>query len=122
MSSSILSYDVASVGSSGCPFCDYAGPSPVLFENDRVFVIEPLTPVVPGHVLVIPKRHVADAFEDPAVTGMTAKLAVRYARASGIRAANIITSVGTVATQTVRHLHVHIVPRAEDDGLRLPWT
>jgi histidine triad (HIT) family protein len=34
---------------------------------------------------------------------------------------NIITSAGTEATQTVFHLHVHIVPREAGDGLELPW-
>lgn len=36
--------------------------------------------------------------------------------------ANIITSKGSLATQTVFHLHVHLVPRAAGDGLPLPWT
>jgi histidine triad (HIT) family protein len=37
-------------------------------------------------------------------------------------AANLITSKGSAATQTVFHLHVHLVPRQVDDGLPLPWT
>jgi len=36
--------------------------------------------------------------------------------------ANIITSIGSAATQTVMHAHIHIVPRAEGDGLKLPWA
>lgn len=35
---------------------------------------------------------------------------------------NLITSAGAEATQSVFHLHVHIVPRGENDGLALPWT
>lgn len=37
-------------------------------------------------------------------------------------AANLITSRGGAATQTVFHLHVHVVPREAGDGLALPWT
>ena len=36
--------------------------------------------------------------------------------------ANLITSIGAAATQTVFHLHVHVVPRHEGDGLLLPWS
>lgn len=35
---------------------------------------------------------------------------------------NLITSSGRWATQTVKHLHIHYVPRRKDDGLTLPWT
>jgi diadenosine tetraphosphate (Ap4A) HIT family hydrolase len=35
---------------------------------------------------------------------------------------NLITSDGAAATQTVKHLHVHIVPRRDGDGLTLPWS
>ncbi|MFI0712504.1 HIT domain-containing protein [Streptomyces inhibens] len=35
---------------------------------------------------------------------------------------NVITSRGPSATQTIRHLHIHLVPRADGDGLLLPWT
>ena len=35
---------------------------------------------------------------------------------------NLITSAGIPATQSVLHLHIHIVPRYENDGLHLPWT
>ncbi len=35
---------------------------------------------------------------------------------------NVITSRGAAATQTVRHLHVHVVPRRQGDGILLPWT
>lgn len=37
-------------------------------------------------------------------------------------AANLITSKGDAATQSVLHLHVHVVPRQADDDLPLPWT
>lgn len=100
-----------------CPFCDYAGPSKVLLERDGVFFIEPLNPVTPGHVLAIPRQHIEDALADPEVTGEVMEVAAWFATGD----CNLITSVGAAATQTVRHLHIHIVPRREGDGLLLPW-
>jgi histidine triad (HIT) family protein len=104
-----------------CPFCDYAGPSPVLADYGHVFIIVPVNPVVPGHVLAVPKKHADDAVANPQLASDTVEVAAQYAPEVA-SACNLITSVGAAATQTVRHLHVHIVPRAEGDGLRLPWT
>lgn len=104
-----------------CPFCEIvAGEAPAtILRNWRdVLVIVPLNPVTDGHVLVIPKHHVADAVEEPQVTADVMAAAAMYAD----RPCNIITSAGSHATQTVFHLHVHVVPRREGDGLHLPWT
>lgn len=108
---------------SECPFCRIAERDPdeqIMRVIGDSFVIEPLNPVTPGHLLVIPTKHVEDATEDPSITGATMYAASLVARVSGD--CNIITSVGEAATQTVRHLHVHVVPRASYDGLHLPWT
>lgn len=99
-----------------CPFCE-------MFEQDpdlpSVHVMEPMHPVVQGHRLVIPRLHVADATTDPETTSyVMARAAVL---ANDLKPCNIITSVGKEATQTVFHLHVHVVPRRAGDGLTLPW-
>lgn len=106
-----------------CVFCQIiAGEAPatVVREWDDVLAIRPRGGVNEGHVLVTPKTHVADAGTDPAVSAAT------MARAAELMAehpnANIITSRGADATQTVFHLHIHVVPRQEGDGLALPWT
>lgn len=104
----------------GCVFCDIAqGEAPATFvrEWDDAIAIVPLSPVVDGHLLVIPRRHVADAASDQD----TSAAAMRRAAEIVPRPANIITSLGVEATQSVFHLHLHIVPRAENDGLALPW-
>ncbi|GAA3918290.1 hypothetical protein GCM10022244_29400 [Streptomyces gulbargensis] len=74
-----------------------------------------------GHVLVIPRVHVADAIEDPDVTAAAVRRAAQYAAEIGTDL-NLITNVGPDATQTVPHLHWHVVPRTAGDGLPLPWT
>ena len=82
---------------------------------------EPLNPVTPGHMLFVPVRHVASALDDPYETALTMEIASRWA-ARLAEDFNLITSAGAAATQTVRHLHIHLVPRREGDGLHLPWT
>lgn len=102
-----------------CPFCDYAGPSEVIRRWHGVFAIEPLRPVVPGHVLVVPEVHVTDVGSAPWVTASVMKAAGDLA--SKLESANVLTSKGRAATQTVDHLHVHVIPREEGDGIPLPW-
>jgi histidine triad (HIT) family protein len=78
----------------------------------------PLNPVTRGHVLIASTAHVEDALADPVATAFVMRRAAEWATAP----CNLITSVGAEATQTVRHLHIHVVPRSEADGLALPWT
>lgn len=112
------------VSSAKCPFCAIvAGTAPAvqLVDHGAAVSFVPLGPVTPGHLLVVPRRHVEDAAEDPATTAATFGVAAELAAAAG-RDCNLITSKGKAATQTVRHLHVHLVPREDGDGLALPWT
>ncbi|OHT47970.1 hypothetical protein BKG71_25700 [Mycobacteroides chelonae] len=51
-----------------------------------------------------------------------ADAAAVYLQRRGDIQANVITSIGPDATQTVFHTHIHVVPRRENDGLHLPWT
>lgn len=105
----------------GCPFCDYDDPGRIIEESLTSYVIRPLNPVTEGHVLVIPHEHVEHFTVRPDVTAAVMGHAARYARLT-YGDCNLITSRGAAATQTVRHLHVHLVPRADGDGLRLPWS
>lgn len=106
-----------------CPFCTIAANRP---GDSEIMVIEPLEPVTPGHLLIVPRVHFRDASADP-------NLAARclFVAACGIRDGafgiehgdtNLITSIGRHATQSVFHFHLHVVPRREGDGLHLPWT
>lgn len=105
-----------------CPFCAIvAGTAPAVDFRDwhETVSFTPLRLVTEGHTLFVPKRHVRDATEDSHLTGQVFRQAAVYAR--GIDA-NLITSIGSAATQTVFHMHVHVVPRRHGDGLALPWT
>jgi histidine triad (HIT) family protein len=109
-----------------CPFCarieagEYDRIRYGLPGGLRIVSFEPLNPVTPGHLLVVPGVHVEHAGVAPEVTAGTMHFAAELAHL--FESANLITSIGTPATQTVRHLHIHVVPRREGDGLALPWT
>lgn len=108
----------------GCPFClivDGQAPATIVRDWSDAVAIVPLGPVVEGHTLIIPKTHVTDFADDPDVTGATARRAAQLCRDLDLVHANLITSRGVHATQSVWHLHLHLVPRAANDGLALPW-
>jgi histidine triad (HIT) family protein len=117
--------DVATGAAPGpCPYCAIVlrtAPAEVIRRWPDALAFRPPDPVVDGHLLVIPNAHVPNALTDPVVTGVVMQRAVELGWLYGCDL-NMITSVGPAATQTVRHLHVHIVPRFPDDGLPLPWT
>lgn len=98
-----------------------ASPGDVVRVWDDALALVPLGPVVEdGHLLVIPRAHVADVAEDACVSAAT------MARAAQILAdldwsANVVTSRGSEATQSVFHLHLHIVRRVTGDAVSLPW-
>jgi histidine triad (HIT) family protein len=106
-----------------CPFCER-----VLNEDydrnrsdDYGVCFEPLNPVTPGHLLVVSRVHLETPVSSPYITGKLMDLAAQITARLNTDA-NIITSSGPAATQTVRHCHLHIVPRHAGDGLKLPWT
>lgn len=94
------------------------------YDDGDAFAVtfRPLKPVGPGHRLFVPRVHVADALEDPMVTAMAVRYATEWAGRQGLGALNLITSRGPEATQSVFHMHWHLVPRLKHDGYHLPWT
>ena len=86
----------------------------------------PLAPATLGHSLVIPKVHYADLWQLPneaAGQVMDACLVVSRAvrDAFAPEGLNLINSAGEVATQTVFHVHFHVVPRWRDDHIGRIW-
>lgn len=105
-----------------CPFCGRVERIEYDYDDLWSVAFQPLNPVTPGHFLVVPRKHVSHALESPGSAGKALELAGYLANQMGLESANFITSAGRDATQTVFHLHVHVVPRREGDGLALPWT
>lgn len=109
---------------SDCVFCLIAAgkaPANVVTDWPDAIAIVPLNPVVAGHILVIPRVHVEDFAADPIVSAVVMARAAEMISWQRHKSANLITSMGAAATQTVFHLHLHVVPRTEGDGLALPW-
>lgn len=108
---------------SDCPFCARIAAGEYDYDDDYSVAFQPLNPVTPGHFLVVPRRHVKSALDSPPrYLGRAMEFAADLAGQMGLTDCNFITSAGAAATQTVFHLHVHVVPRREGDGLALPWT
>lgn len=109
-----------------CVFCDVERiETPVRFIRGRAtgvrcMVFEPLNPATPGHELVVPVEHAEDATKDWTLAAGAMEVAAWLAWRHD--AANIITNIGEAATQSVFHLHLHVVPRAHGDRLPLPWS
>ncbi|MFF2502702.1 HIT family protein [Streptomyces sp. NPDC058067] len=112
-----------------CPFCRIvAGTAParLVGAGPEVVAFLPLRPVHPGHVLVVPRRHLADIWDlDEATATAVSRTVLEVAHA--VRAVfrpdglNVIQSSGSAATQTVPHLHVHVVPRFANDRMGPIW-
>lgn len=105
-----------------CPFCARIAAGEYDYENISNVAFQPLNPVTPGHFLVVPRNHVQHALEAPSRAASALAFAAHLANAMDLTDANFITSAGAVASQTVFHLHVHVVPRRAGDGLALPWS
>lgn len=104
-----------------CVFCEIVegkSPAKIVREWEDAVALIDANPIVDGHMLVIPRKHVTDVTEDPDVSSAVMRAAAELAEAP----CNIITSAGSEATQTVFHLHLHVVPRTAHDGLALPWA
>ena len=85
-----------------------------------------INPATRGHLLVVPRQHVRDLLEidekDLAATTATAqRMARRVAERLDADGVNLLNSCGPAAWQVVFHFHVHVIPRYDDDPLRLPW-
>ena len=113
-----------------CPFCEIIQrddpDAREVYRDEHVVAFFPTEPAVLGHTMVVPRRHVADIWElDEETASHLARSTVRLAGA--IREAvhpeglNIIQSNGEAATQTVFHLHVHLVPRWDGDAMGPIW-
>jgi histidine triad (HIT) family protein len=112
-----------------CIFCAIAAgdaPARLVYEGPRTLAFLDINPATRGHTLVIPRDHSTDLLDAaPEDVEEVATVAQRIARAAvdhlGADGVNLLQSTGAAAFQTVFHLHVHVVPRYEDDGIRLPW-
>lgn len=110
-----------------CLFCKIIEgtlPSAKIYENEHVVAFLDINPVHPGHALVVPKRHSTSLFDMPDddiahVFHVAKKIAQAVKEATGAGGVNVNMNNDAAAGQVVFHSHIHIVPRFENDGLRL---
>ena len=113
-----------------CLFCgivDGSIPSETVDSDEHTVAFMDINPATPGHALVVPRVHSADLMEieadDLSATVLASqRLARRMKDALNADGINLINACGAAAWQTVFHFHIHVVPRYEDDPLRLPWV
>jgi len=108
----------------GCLFCQIASravDSLIVFEDDHTLAFLDHRPLFPGHCLLIPKHHYETLSDLPAkLIEPLFSAAQRLARAVeiGMHADGSFVAINNRVSQSVMHLHVHIVPRKKKDGLR----
>jgi len=107
-----------------CPFCDIAAnraEAEIVFSDDHTIGFLDIRPLFPGHCLLIPREHVETLGDLPTeliepLFGIAASLSRAIPRALG--AAGSFVAMNNVVSQSVPHLHVHVVPRNPKDGLK----
>ena len=108
-----------------CIFCRIvAGELPcyTIYEDVSVLAFLDISPATVGHTLVIPKQHFTSILDcDPdllaAVAKAIQKIARHYVNNCGFTGLNILNANGKAAQQSEFHLHFHLVPRTDNDGL-----
>lgn len=115
---------------SECPFCVIVAQDDPdvreVYRNEHVVAFFPDEPATLGHILVIPRKHIPSIWElDDTTSSHLAQAVALLSRA--VRQAvepaglNLIQSNGEAATQSVPHLHVHVVPRNDGDAMGRIW-
>lgn len=107
-----------------CVFCDIvndARPALTVFEDDMTLAFLDIRPLFPGHILVIPKEHHPTIGELPPIqVGPLFEVVRKLTGAveAGMEAEGTFVAVNNRVSQSVPHLHVHVVPRTKGDGLK----
>lgn len=113
----------------GCDFCQIASGKTVAHEvlrTEGVVGFFPRSPATLGHMLLIPRTHVPDIWElSPQLARMLAEWTVKVAQVLRSQlhphGLNVIQSNGIAASQSVMHVHIHLVPRWEGDAMPRIW-
>ena len=107
-----------------CPFCEIAAgtrPAHVVLDDGPVLAFLDARPVFPGHTLVVTREHYETLLDLPRALLeplFGASRSVARAMEEGLGADGSFVAVNNRISQSVAHLHVHVVPRRRKDGLR----
>jgi histidine triad (HIT) family protein len=108
----------------GCTFCDIIAhevPTDLVLDESEVTAFLDRRPVFPGHVLVVPRPHFETLVDLPLplvepLFATTARVAATVTKA--MEADGTLVLMNNRVSQSVPHLHIHVVPRRFKDGLR----
>ncbi|MFO0555007.1 MAG: HIT family protein [Polyangiaceae bacterium] len=112
------------MSSARCVFCDIASggaPAAIVARGPEWMAFLDLRPVFPGHVLVIPTVHretLLDLGDDEVAKIFVASRNIASAVTRGLGCQGTFVAMNNRVSQSVPHLHVHVVPRTKGDGLR----
>lgn len=112
-----------------CIFCKIANgeiPSSTVYENELFRAILDIAPSAKGHVIILPKQHMVNLFDITETIASNAliiasKIAKAMKQSLGCSGVNLLQNNGEAAGQTVFHLHIHLIPRYENDSMNIPW-
>ena len=113
-----------------CIFCAIVAgeaPAEIIDQDDHTVTLMDINPATRGHALVIPRDHTEDLLSigerDLCNTAVAAqRIARRMEETLDPDGFNLINACRAAAWQTVFHFHIHVIPRYEDDPLKLPWV
>ncbi len=114
----------ATATATACLFCDIIAahkPAARVYEDHTAVAFLDHSPLMLGHVLVVPRRHYVTLTDLPAHdVGPLFTVAQRLARAvaTALGAGGTFVAMNNRISQSVPHLHIHVVPRNKGDGLR----
>jgi histidine triad (HIT) family protein len=113
-----------------CIFCKIVAgelPAEIVDEDEHTVSFMDINPWTRGHALVIPRNHSRNLLDIEAddlanVAAAAQRLARRMKERLGCDGVNLLNSSEPAAWQTVFHFHAHVIPRYEDDPLKLPGS
>lgn len=112
-----------------CVFCkiiDGTIPSYKVYEDDYVLAVLDISQATYGHTLVLPKKHVENILEADSETmnkvfEVVRILSSKIKKNLNCEGINILSNCGEAAGQTVMHLHIHIIPRYNNDSFNIDF-
>ncbi|OOB76824.1 MAG: histidine triad (HIT) protein [Epulopiscium sp. Nuni2H_MBin003] len=107
-----------------CSIMEDDSDANVVYEDDLFKVIMDKFPANRGHILIIPKEHHVDIFDMPDeiarnIYPLAIKMAKAQKKALNVDGINVVQNNGKAANQAVFHFHLHLIPRYNDDVVRL---
>jgi len=114
-----------------CIFCKIINgsiPCYKIYEDDLALAFLDISQASKGHTLVIPKKHYENSLECDAETLMhlyriANELGRKIVEKLDAKGMNILTNINEVAGQSVKHFHIHLLPRfSDEDGVKINFT